>query len=160
MDDLVRLAGSVGRRLGDLGSTVSTAESCTGGLIGHLLTEISGSSAWYIGGAVVYSDRLKRQLVEVPAALIETHGAVSQEVAQAMAEGARRVFDSGFGVSVTGIAGPTGGTPTKPVGLVFVAVADAAGTAVERYLWAGDRSVNKRASAHAALRLLLDRATR
>ena len=86
-EDLIRLAGLVGRRLMDVRGTVSTAESCTGGLIGHVLTEISGSSAWYLGGAVVYSDELKRRLVAVPAADIETHGAVSAEVAQAMAEG-------------------------------------------------------------------------
>jgi len=156
-EDLVRLAALVGRRLTDMGATVSTAESCTGGLVGHLLTEISGSSAWYVGGAVAYSDALKRQLVAVPGGLIETYGAVSAEVARAMAEGARSSFDTSLAISVTGIAGPTGGTSTKPVGLVFVAVADAAGCAVERHLWDGDRSANKRESAHAVLRLLLDR---
>lgn len=156
-DELVRLASVVGRRLTDLGATVSTAESCTGGLIGHLLTEISGSSAWYVGGAVVYSDALKRGLVDVPADLIDTHGAVSAQVAEAMAEGARRRFATDHAMAVTGIAGPNGGTPTKPVGLVFVAVADAAGTVVDQHRWGGDRSANKRESAHAALRLLLDR---
>ncbi len=159
-DQLVRIAVQVGRRLGDLGATVSTAESCTGGLIGHVLTEISGSSTWYMGGAIVYSDALKQQLAGVPATLILTHGAVSEEVAGALAEGARSRFSTRFGVAVTGIAGPTGGTATKPVGLVYVAVADAAGTVVERHLWTGDRSANKRDSAHAALRLLLDVAGR
>ncbi len=158
-EDLVRLAGLVGRRLVDVQGTVSTAESCTGGLIGHVLTEISGSSAWYLGGAVVYSDELKRLLVAVPGALIRKHGAVSAEVAQAMAEGARRRFGTTLAVSVTGIAGPTGGSDTKPVGLTYVAVADDAGCRVERHLWDGDRSANKRESAHAALRLLLDRLT-
>ena len=155
--DLVRLAALVGRRLMDLGATVSTAESCTGGLVGHALTEVAGSSAWYLGGAVTYSDELKRRLVAVPAALIESHGAVSDEVARAMAEGARHAFGSTFAMSVTGIAGPTGGTDTKPVGLTYVAVADDAGCQVERHVWSGDRSANKRASAHAVLRLLLDR---
>jgi PncC family amidohydrolase len=156
-EDLVRLAALVGRRLTDMGATVSTAESCTGGLVGHLLTEISGSSAWYVGGAVVYSDALKRQLVAVPAALIDSHGAVSPEVAGAMAEGARHSFGTTLALSVTGIAGPTGGTASKPVGLVYVAVSDGAGAVVERHVWGGDRSANKRESAHAALRLLLDR---
>jgi PncC family amidohydrolase len=156
-EDLVRLAALVGRRLTDVGATVSTAESCTGGLIGHVLTEISGSSAWYLGGVVVYSDELKRQLVDVPAALIVTHGAVSPEVAQAMADGAQRSFGTTFAISVTGIAGPTGGTATKPVGLVYVAVAGGGGCTIARHLWSGDRSANKRESAHAALRLLLDR---
>ncbi len=157
LDELVRLAGLVGRRLTDLGTTVSTAESCTGGLVGHLLTEISGSSAWYVGGAVVYSDALKRGLVDVPGPLIEARGAVSPEVAEAMAVGARVRFASDHSMAVTGIAGPTGGTATKPVGLVYVAVADAGGAVVERHHWGGDRSANKRESAHAALRLLLDR---
>ena len=156
-EELVRLAALVGRRLTDVGATLSTAESCTGGLVGHVLTEISGSSAWYVGGAVVYSDELKRHLVEVPEALIETHGAVSAEVAQAMAEGARHSFGTTLAISVTGIAGPTGGTATKPVGLAYVAVADGAGCTVQRHVWSGDRSANKRESAHAALRLLLDR---
>lgn len=157
MEELVRLAGVVGRRLTDLGATASTAESCTGGLIGHLLTEISGSSAWYVGGAVVYSDTLKQGLVDVPADVIATQGAVSGAVAAAMAAGARSRFATDHAVAVTGIAGPSGGTAAKPVGLVFVAVAGPGGTVVERHLWRGDRSANKRESAHAALRLLLDR---
>ena len=156
-EDLVRLAALVGRRLTDVRATLSTVESCTGGLIGHVLTEIDGSSAWYMGGAVVYSDALKRRLVDVPGELIETHGAVSPEVAQAMAEGARRSFGTSLAMSVTGIAGPSGGTAAKPVGLTYVAVADGDVCVVERHLWGGDRSANKRESAHAALRLLLDR---
>ena len=156
-EELVRLAVLVGRRLTDVRATVSTAESCTGGLIGHVLTEISGSSAWYLGGAVVYSDELKRHLLAVPEALIGTHGAVSPEVARAMAEGARDQFGTSLAVAVTGIAGPAGGTATKPVGLAYIAVADGAGCEVRRHVWSGDRSANKRETAHAALRLLLSR---
>ncbi len=156
-DELVRLAAVVGRRLHDLGATVSTAESCTGGLVAHTLTEISGSSAWFMGGAVVYGDALKRALVGVPAELLERHGAVSEPVAAAMAAGARERFGSDIALAVTGIAGPTGATPTKPVGLVFLAVSDAQTTVVERHVWAGDRSANKRQSAHALLWLLLRR---
>jgi PncC family amidohydrolase len=110
-----------------------------------------------VGGAVVYSDALKRELVGVPAAAIEMHGAVSSSVAEAMATGARDRFATDHAIAVTGIDGPTGGSAMKPVGLVYVAVASPSGTVVERHRWGGDRSANKRESAHAALRLLLDR---
>jgi PncC family amidohydrolase len=153
----VELAHRIAAVLGPRGLSLSTAESCTGGLLGHVLTEVAGSSAWYAGGAVVYSDRLKSALAGVPASLIAAHGAVSEEVARALASGARERFRSDLGLSVTGIAGPTGGTPTKPVGLVYVAVADGQGVAVERRVWDGDRSANKRASVAAVLRLLLER---
>jgi PncC family amidohydrolase len=155
MDDLVQLASRVGAALG--GRVLATAESCTGGLVGHLLTEIPGSSAWYVGGAVVYSDELKHRLVGVPTALLASHGAVSAEVAQALATGIRERLGGDVGLSVTGIAGPAGGTTAKPVGLVYVAVADRDGVAVERHVWDGDRSANKRASAGAVLRCLLRR---
>jgi PncC family amidohydrolase len=154
---LVSLARVVGETLHARRLTVATAESCTGGLVGHVLTEIPGSSAWYVGGAVVYSDTLKHQLAGVPVDLLATRGAVSAEVAEALAMGIREQVGTDLGVAVTGIAGPTGATPTKPVGLVYVAVADDAGVAVERHLWDGDRSANKRASADAVLRQLLQR---
>jgi PncC family amidohydrolase len=157
IDELVRLAAIVGRRLDDLGATISTAESCTGGLVAHLLTEISGSSAWFMGGAVVYSDALKVALAGVPPELIERQGAVSDPVAAALATGARVRFGTDLALAVTGIAGPTGGTAAKPVGLVYLAVSDAGGTVVERHVWGGDRSANKRQSAHAVLWLLLRR---
>lgn len=155
LDDLVVLARTVAQSLAADGRTVSTAESCTGGLVGHVLTEVSGSSAWYLGGAVVYSDALKRDLVGVPATLLDRYGAVSAEVARAMAVGARQRFMTDLALSVTGIAGPTGATPTKPVGLVYLGVADRVGVRVERHVWSGDRSANKRESAAAVLRLLL-----
>lgn len=155
MPALLGLAAEVGARAAAAGRTIVTAESCTGGLVGHLLTEIPGSSAWYLGGAVVYSDALKRGLTDVPAALLAAHGAVSGEVAASLADGARERFGGDIGVAVTGIAGPTGATPTKPVGLVYVAVADGARTVVRRAVWDGDRSANKRASAGLVLRLLL-----
>lgn len=157
VDDLVALARRAGAVLGARGLTLGTAESCTGGLVGHVLTEVPGSSAWYLGGAVVYSDALKRRLAGVPEDLLATHGAVSAEVAEALAVGIRDRLGVDVGVAVTGIAGPTGATPTKPVGLVYVAVADAAGTVVDRHVWDGDRSTNKRASADAVLRALLAR---
>jgi PncC family amidohydrolase len=156
-EDLVDLAARVAEALGPRGLTLGTAESCTGGLVGHVLTEIPGSSTWYVGGAVVYSDALKERLAGVPAEVLAAHGAVSAEVAEALATGIRLRLGTDLGLSVTGIAGPTGATPTKPVGLVYVAVADARGVVVTGHLWDGDRSANKRASAAAVLRSLLQR---
>lgn len=140
-----------------LGLRVATVESCTGGLVGHAITEIPGSSAYYVGGFVTYSDALKAATVGVPLDVLAAHGAVSAQVAMAMATGGRERTGADFAVSVTGIAGPDGGTPAKPVGLTYVAVADAVGVAVNRVVWTGDRSENKRQSAVAALELLLER---
>lgn len=139
------------------GRSLATAESCTGGLIGHLLTEIAGSSEYYVGGTVTYGDALKRSVLDVPQATLAAHGAVSAQSAVAMADGARAAFGTDLALAVTGIAGPSGGSARKPVGLTYVAVSDAAGHDVRRFLWSGDRSANKRASAGAALELLLDR---
>lgn len=139
------------------GLTLATAESCTGGLVGHLLTEVPGSSAYYRGGLVSYSNALKEAELGVPAETLERHGAVSAQTAVAMAEGARRRYGASLAVAVTGIAGPDGGTPQKPVGLTYVAVADAAGHDVRRFTWDGDRHANKLASAAAALRLIAER---
>ncbi len=145
------------RIVGHLGVTLATAESCTGGLVGHLVTQVPGSSAYYQGGVVSYADDAKERLLGVPHALLASHGAVSAEVAAAMAEGARTALDADAGVAVTGIAGPDGGTAEKPVGLTYVAVAGADGPPrVERHVWPYDRDGNKRASAAAALRLLVD----
>ncbi len=157
MDDLSTLAERVATTLGSRALTLATAESCTGGLVGHVLTEIPGSSTWYAGGAIVYNDALKQGLAGVPEDLLRTNGAVSAEVAEALAVGIRERLGTDLGISVTGIAGPSGATPTKPVGLVYVGVADAAGALVKRHLWSGDRSANKRASAAAALEYLLER---
>lgn len=137
------------------GLTVSTAESCTGGLVAHALTEIPGSSEYFLGGIVAYADQTKRTALDVPAELIERHGAVSAQVARSMAEGARRRIGSDLAVSVTGIAGPGGGTDAKPVGLTYIAVDGPAGCEVRRFVWPHDRSGNKRASAAAAIELLI-----
>lgn len=148
----------VGERLKVLRRTVGTAESCTGGLIAHLLTEVPGSSAYVMGGIVAYANNIKEQALGVPAAMLIQHGAVSEPVAIAMAEGARRSLRSDYAVSVTGIAGPGGGTPEKPVGLVYVAVATPSGTYSAKYNWnSSDRTANKQKSAEAALKLLLER---
>ena len=139
------------------GLTIATAESCTGGLVAHAITEIAGSSAYFLGGFVTYADEAKRDQLGVAPELLASHGAVSAQVARAMAEGARVRLATTVAVSITGIAGPGGGSDEKPVGLTYVAVADQAGADVRRHLWSGDRSANKRDSAAAALELLLER---
>lgn len=156
-DPLVDLAAHIGERCLTRGLRLATVESCTGGLVGHLITETPGSSAYYIGGFVTYSDDLKRELVGVAGDVLAAHGAVSAQTALAMAAGGRARTGADIGGSVTGIAGPDGGTPDKPVGLTYVAVADASGTAVRRHLWSGTRAANKRASAEALLELILER---
>jgi PncC family amidohydrolase len=159
-DELAPLIGAAehaGRLLRERGLTLATAESCTGGLIGHLLTEIPGSSDYFQGGLISYSDTLKRDELGVDAATLEHHGAVSAQTCIAMAVGARTRYGSDVAIAVTGIAGPTGDTPGKPLGLTYVAVADAAGHEVQRHQWAGDRHGNKVASAAAALALLVER---
>ncbi len=157
LTDLTDLAARLGERCAELGLHIATVESCTGGLVGHLITEVPGSSAYFVGGFVTYSDDLKRDAVDVPHDVLSAHGAVSAQVAMAMASGGRHRTGADLAVSVTGIAGPEGGSPSKPVGLTYVAVADAVGVAVRRHLWTGDRSDNKRRTAAAALELLLER---
>jgi nicotinamide-nucleotide amidase len=129
----------VGYFLDMRGSTVAVAESCTGGLLGQRLSSVSGSSRYFLGGAIVYSNDLKTSLADVPPLMIKEHGAVSREVAIALAEGIRKRCKSTFGVAVTGIAGPTGGTPEKPVGLVYHAIADGKKTEVVKRNFPSDR---------------------
>lgn len=139
------------------GLTVATAESCTGGLIAKLITDVAGSSGYFLGGVVSYSDTVKVSLLDVEAERLAAHGAVSAQVAKAMAVGAARRTGASMAVAVTGISGPGGGSPAKPVGLTYVAVADSAGAEVRRFVWSGNRSSNREATARAALALLLDR---
>lgn len=136
---------------------VATAESCTGGLIAHLITDVPGSSGYFRGGVVSYADDAKRVLLDVEEELLAAHGAVSAQAARAMAVGIRGRLGVDVAVSVTGVAGPGGGSAAKPVGLAYVAVADSAGVDVRRFVWSGDRAANKQASARAALELLLAR---
>jgi len=119
--------------------TVAVAESCSGGLLAERLTRNSGSSNFFLGGAICYSNALKTSLAGVPTTLIEEHGAVSQPVAQAMAEGIRARTGASLGVGITGIAGPAGGSPEKPVGLVFIGLADERGTQVREFRFPGNR---------------------
>ena len=149
-----RLEAVVGRLLRARGLTIALAESCTGGLVGHRLTEVPGSSAYVERGFVVYSNAAKEALLGVPAPILARHGAVSAECAEAMAHGARTRAGTDLGLSVTGIAGPDGGTPTKPVGTVFIGLAEAAGTRVEHHRFDRDRAGNKAWSATRALDLV------
>lgn len=155
-DPLVELAQRLQAACVERGLTVATAESCTGGLVAHALTEVPGSSAYFRGGVVAYADEVKRGLLGVAADVLAAHGAVSAQVAVAMAEGVRARLGSDLGVGVTGVAGPDGGTESKPVGLVYVAVAGAGTPDVRRLQWPGDRSANKRDSAATAIAMLVD----
>lgn len=156
-EELLDLAERVGTACRSRGVTLATAESCTAGLVGHLITEIPGSSDYFRGGLVTYADDVKEALAGVPSAVLLAHGAVSAQVALAMADGARTLLGADVGVAITGIAGPGGGSAEKPVGLTYVAVVDARGGDVRRHVWDLDRSGNKRASAGAALAIVLDR---
>jgi nicotinamide-nucleotide amidase len=151
VDAAARELGEILRRQG---LTVSVAESCTGGMVGSLITDQPGSSAYFLGGLIAYSNELKRVELGVSPAMLKQVGAVSGEVAKAMAEGARSRFGSDLGVSVTCIAGPDADGTNKPVGLTYVAVASAAGTASHEYRFDGDRWSNRRQAAEQALRLL------
>jgi len=139
--------------------TLAVAESSTGGLIGHLVTEVAGGSAVFLGGVIAYANKLKEEL-GVSADLIASRGAVSPEVATAMAEAVREQAGAHYGLAVTGIAGPAGGSPGKPVGLTYVAVASASGTVAREHRFSGSRSAIKAASARAAFELLWEAATR
>jgi nicotinamide-nucleotide amidase len=150
----VDLAAVVLERARRAGVSLGAAESCTGGLVGGRLTDIPGSSDVFIGAVVCYANRLKIELLDVPAALIETHGAVSEEVARAMAEGTLRRLHVDLSVAVTGIAGPGGGTPDKPVGTVWLAVASAARTEARRIVFLGSRREIRERAAQTALYLL------
>lgn len=143
---------------GELGITVAIAESCTGGLVSAAITAIPGSSAWMERGFVTYSNEAKTQMLGVPAETIAEFGAVSEETAKAMAEGAVRNSDAVAAVAITGIAGPSGGTPTKPVGLVhFAAAFDGQDTLTARYILPGDRGDIRLEAAMTALDLLIER---
>lgn len=155
--ELLDLAARVGAACRSRNVTLATAESCTAGLVAHLVTEIAGSSDYFRGGLVTYADDVKESLAGVSADVLRAHGAVSAQVALAMAEGARTRLQADLAVAITGIAGPGGGSPDKPVGLTYVALADGRGGDVRRYIWGLDRSGNKRASAGAALDFVLER---
>jgi PncC family amidohydrolase len=144
------------RRLGERGWTLAAAEADTGGVLLDWLTAQPGSSRVVLGGVVAYHDELKRGLLSVDPELIREYGAVSAEAVQAMAEGMCRVSGADVALATTGIAGPGGATPTKPIGLAFVAVATTAGVHVRQHQWSGERAANRRRNALAAVQLALE----
>ncbi|HLF27472.1 MAG TPA: CinA family protein [Anaerolineae bacterium] len=144
----------VGQLLIEQRLTLALGESCTGGLIGHRLTNVPGSSTYFLGGIIAYAYEAKERLLEVKHNTLYEHGAVSAETALEMARGARRALGADIGVSVTGIAGPGGGLPGKPVGLVYIGLSARDIERVERCVWDSDRAGNKVLSAEAALSML------
>lgn len=144
----------VGRLLSEKKQTIAVAESCTGGLIGARITNVSGSSKYFERGVVTYSNEAKTQLLNVPSEKIERHGAVSEQVAILMAEGVRKLAKTDYGLSVTGVAGPTGGTPQKPVGLVFIGFAHENDSFAQKFMFGEDRNTNRERAAQAALNLV------
>jgi PncC family amidohydrolase len=150
----VALAAEIGQLLTASGLTLALAESCTGGLTGHLITDVPGSSSYFLGSAVCYAYSAKESVLGVRHETLQAHGAVSAECAQEMAQGARRLFDADIAVSVTGIAGPGGGLPNKPVGLVHIHLSTPDVEIAEQYVWHSDRVGNKALSAEAVLRLV------
>jgi len=156
-NDQENLAAIVGKLLLEKKWTLATAESCTGGMIGAWLTAVPGSSAWYQGGVISYANRVKEEVLGVPAAILTAYGAVSAEVAKAMADGARRLCRASLTIAVTGIAGPDGGSAVKPVGTVYIGLADAENTRAEGFLFTGDRRQIREMTAQTALDMVRKR---
>jgi len=149
------LAAKLGKHLKERGLTISVAESCTGGLVMDKITDVSGSSEYFMGGVVTYSDELKMKILGVKEETLKRVGAVSEEVAQEMAKGVKNLTSTDIGVSTTGIAGPTGATPTKPVGLVYIGFCSVNEEIVERHIFKGDRRMVKEQAAQAALEIAI-----
>lgn len=153
------LGAAVGRLLRQRSLTLATAESCTGGLLGAAITSVPGSSSWYVGGIIAYANAVKRRHLGLPASVLRLHGAVSEPVARAMAEAARRRFCSGFGIGITGVAGPAGGTAAKPVGLVWIALSGPGGCVAASRRFQGGREAVRRQAVRLALSMLRDALT-
>ena len=151
-----KLPDKISNKLKNQKLVIATAESCTGGLIAHTLTNISGISEYFDRGLVTYSNRAKMELLDVPEDMLKNYGAVSMEVAKSMAKGIRIKSNVDIGISTTGIAGPTGGSKEKPVGLVFIGVSTEDNTVVKKFNFLGDRLKNKKSTCIAAFDMLLD----
>ena len=154
MPERERLPDMVGHMLCAKGYTISCAESCTGGLLTSTLTDVPGSSAYVMGSVVSYSNDVKSRILHVTEGTLAAHGAVSPETARAMAEGVRNLMQTDVGVGITGIAGPGGGSPEKPVGLVYIAVSTLGKTSVEKNVFSGVRAEIKRAAVNKALAMV------
>jgi len=142
------------KKFAQQGLTLSIAESCTGGLVGNLLTNVAGSSAYFLLGIIAYDNAAKAKLLKIPLSLIKKHGAVSQAVASAMAQGVKKILKTDVGLGITGIAGPGGGSTAKPVGLVFIAVSHGPKTVIKKFIFKGTRLSIKNQAAQEALKLL------
>lgn len=149
-----KLLENIFSKLDKLNLLIATAESCTGGLIAHTLTNVSGSSNFFDRGIVTYSNRAKIQLLGVSEEVLKQKGAVSHEVAKSMADGIRTRSKVDIGISTTGIAGPTGGTKEKPVGLVFIGISTEKNTIVKKFHFSGNRTENKESTCNEALKML------
>lgn len=155
--DILRLSALVGEKLKARGATLTCAESCTGGWLAKSITDIAGSSGWFDYGFVTYSNLAKQRLVNVNAETLERNGAVSEAVVNEMAAGALQAADADFAISVSGVAGPDGGTEEKPVGTVWFGFTDKQGEALARTMrFSGDRNAVRLQSVHFALQTLLD----
>lgn len=142
------------------GLTLATAESCTAGLLAGHITDVAGSSVYYLGGVVSYANEAKEALLGVKHETLVTYGAVSEQTAREMAQGIRERLGADLAISVTGIAGPGGGTEEKPVGLTYIGISDADGERAEQFTWSGDRAANRKETVRAALELILGWAER
>lgn len=154
--ELHLLSSRIGRILTEKALSVAAAESCTGGLLSHILTDVSGSSQYFVGGVVAYSNQIKESILGVSPNTLLQHGAVSEETACEMAAGIREKFGTDIGLSTTGIAGPTGGTPTKPVGLVWIGFSTQRNTHAMECHFKGGREAIKTSTVEKILTLLLD----
>ena len=149
------LEEELGEKLRDRKLTIAVAESCTGGLLGSKITDVPGSSEYFLGGVIAYQNEVKESLLHVPQQVIAAHGAVSAQTVEAMAGGCRELFECDIAISITGIAGPGGGSADKPVGLVYVGLATASGVISRRFQWDGSRTQNKESSVRAAMEMIL-----
>jgi len=149
------LEEQLGEKLRDCKLMIAVAESCTGGLLASTLTDVAGSSDYFLGGVIAYQNEVKESFLRVPHEVIAAHGAVSAQTAEAMARGCRDLFKCDIAVSITGIAGPGGGSAEKPVGLVYIGLISSRGVISRRFQWEGSRTQNKESSVRAAMELIL-----
>ena len=149
-----KLEEDVGDLLNERGLSIAVAESATGGLLSHMITNVPGSSNYFMGSVVSYDNEIKARVLGVKKEILEQHGAVSRQTGEQMAEGVRKVMNVDIGLSDTGIAGPTGATTEKPVGLFYIGLSSKDGTHVERHVFRGSRLENKRSAAEATLSML------
>ncbi len=152
----MRLEQKIAKILQQRKETLAVAESCTGGLLAHSLTNIAGASAFFMLGIIAYDNAAKTKILKVPAKYINTYGAVSAEVVSHMAKGVRNILKTDYGIGITGIAGPTGGNKHKPVGLTYIALSYGKETIVRQFHFKGNRLQNKTLAKNAALRILLE----